>query len=238
MSETKDVTLEVVSASKAPPIPSSSSKPAPAIPSPSSKPPAETKGAAPGEASPDASQSGIDARWWYPDAKESWLLGDQVSVTDNEAGETIVTVRKADGDELEVPLAKVHPYDVSHGLMLDDVSTLNNLHEAPMLDLLRRRFKRDLIYTACGDVLISVNPYKNIPFLYKLTDKASGDETPHLFTIARRAIANLKESGKDQAVIISGESGAGKTEASKYIMRYLAHTSHSGSTKAGAKLEE
>eukprot|EP00947_MAST-08B_sp_MAST-8B-sp1_P004753 g4753.t1 len=171
-----------------------------------------------------------EAQWWYPDEKCAWALGKQVSVVDNEEGDTVVTIETSEGEERSFPIKGVHPYDVSHGLLLDDVSTINNLHEAPLLDVLRRRFANDLIYTACGDVLISVNPYKPIDFLYRLVspEEAGGEDAkPHLFKIAARALSMLDAGGKgkDQALIISGESGAGKTEASKYIMRFLVHAS-------------
>jgi len=123
---------------------------------------------------------------------------------------------------------------------------MNNMHEAPLLHLLERRFQAGFIYTFTGDILISVNPYQLMPNLYSLAapkaapgvstalDPGAPRGDPHVFTVAERAHRALLESvhssqtgfTRNQALIVSGESGAGKTEACKYIMQYLAHLSH------------
>ncbi|CAM9114900.1 unnamed protein product [Pylaiella littoralis] len=174
---------------------------------------------------------------------------------------------------VEVPKVQTHAYDPSHALDLDDASKLNQMHEAPLLDLLLRRFRKETIYTNVADVLISVNPYKSIPLLYEVPLQQMQDEPndefeesdgeredieegrgrgggiggghqdtrpkalrnklakPHVFSVADRAFRYMKSPkaefihgksrGKNQSIIISGESGAGKTEASKHVMRYL-----------------
>ncbi|KAF1779235.1 P-loop containing nucleoside triphosphate hydrolase [Phytophthora cactorum] len=131
---------------------------------------------------------------------------------------------------------------------------MNNMHEAPLLNVLRQRFERDEIYTFTADILLSINPYKSIPLLYDVVgfmksreeaatatgDGANSDSSapPHLFSIAEKAYTGMKGvvpgSGAPQSIVISGESGAGKTEASKYIMKYLATASkHVASTSSG-----
>ncbi|KAF0740791.1 hypothetical protein AaE_008729 [Aphanomyces astaci] len=116
-------------------------------------------------------------------------------------------------------------------MLLPNVSDMDNLHEAPLLDLLRRRYMEDLIYTFTGDILISINPYKNIPLLYNFPDIGSlskqENPTPHVYVTADGAYRALQSTGKCQSILVSGESGAGKTEAAKYIMRYLANISQS-----------
>ena len=113
------------------------------------------------------------------------------------------------------------------------------MHEAPLLHLLRCRYKEDQIYTAVGkNLLISVNPYKNIAGLYENplkffnieepnerdfleTDTDADDMKPHVYKIANNALNALITSDRSQSLIVSGESGAGKTEASKKLMHYL-----------------
>lgn len=191
---------------------------------------------------------------WVEDGQEVWRLATVRSVSSD--GSTIYVLDKDEETLYRVKKDKSHPFDPSHALDMDDLAHLNNMHEAPLLHVLRRRFQSDAIYTLCSDVLISINPYKRIPLLYDLDPAtaepladhphgnkvssrgpAHGDEEappprPHVFTVASRAFRYMTEPreamlmGKpvalrDQSIIISGESGAGKTEASKNVMRYL-----------------
>ncbi|GMI14409.1 hypothetical protein TrLO_g2424 [Triparma laevis f. longispina] len=143
---------------------------------------------------------------------------------------------------IEVEAGMTHPFDPSHAEDYDDASVINNLHEAPLLYLLLRRFNEQKIYTLCSDVLISVNPYQSIPNIYddsvvkhvwdEAATKKFKDLTPHVYNVADRSYRTMMkntgasaDSRKNQSVIISGESGAGKTEAAKQVMRYLIEAS-------------
>ncbi|GMI04054.1 hypothetical protein TrVE_jg11203 [Triparma verrucosa] len=145
-------------------------------------------------------------------------------------------------ETIEVEVGMTHPFDPTHAEDFDDASIINNLHEAPLLFLLLRRFNDQKIYTLCSDVLISVNPYKTIPGLYdddvvkRVWDEAATkkfkDLSPHVYNVADRSYRTMMkntgatpDSRKNQSVIISGESGAGKTEAAKQVMRYLIEAS-------------
>ncbi|XP_069501926.1 unconventional myosin-Ig [Ambystoma mexicanum] len=92
---------------------------------------------------------------------------------------------------------------------------------------LRLRFEKGRIYTYIGEVVVSVNPYREVDLYGKdVIEHYRGRElyerTPHLYAIADAAYKAMKRRAKDTCVVISGESGAGKTEASKYIMQYIA----------------
>lgn len=106
--------------------------------------------------------------------------------------------------------------------------------EDAFLENLRKRYKSDLIYTYIGTVVVSVNPYKNLPiYSQNVIDKYRGENLyelpPHIYAISDTAYRSMKEERIDQCVLISGESGSGKTEASKKILEYLAAIStHSG----------
>ncbi|KAL4136997.1 hypothetical protein PRIC2_000524 [Phytophthora ramorum] len=165
---------------------------------------------------------------WCPDPRNVWQLG---TVVEDDGQKLHVLLPDADAEQ-QFSFEQVHPYDPSHSVDLDNVAEMDNLHEAPLLDLLRRRYLEDKIYTYTGDILISINPYKNIPMLYNFPELDSigklDNPVPHVYSTAHGAYHALMKDGKCQSILVSGESGAGKTEASKYIMRYLANISEIG----------
>ncbi|XP_047023810.1 unconventional myosin-XV [Helicoverpa zea] len=109
---------------------------------------------------------------------------------------------------------------------VDDMTRLHDLHEAALLWNLKLRYEQGLIYTYAGSILVAVNPYRPVDALYGLQTarryhaaEALGDLPPHLFAIAAAARAALPQP---QAILISGESGAGKTESTKLAVQFLA----------------
>eukprot|EP00929_Paragymnodinium_shiwhaense_P025618 TRINITY_DN15447_c0_g1_i1.p1 TRINITY_DN15447_c0_g1~~TRINITY_DN15447_c0_g1_i1.p1 ORF type:complete len:1423 (-),score=349.76 TRINITY_DN15447_c0_g1_i1:57-4325(-) len=110
-----------------------------------------------------------------------------------------------------------------------DMTALDHLHEAALLHNLRVRFLSHACpYTYTADIVIAVNPYRWFPQLYSeelrkeylVFDRAK--LTPHVYAASSVAYAGLKESNMDQAILVSGESGAGKTETVKILMGHLA----------------
>ncbi|XP_015277390.1 PREDICTED: unconventional myosin-Ic [Gekko japonicus] len=111
----------------------------------------------------------------------------------------------------------------------DFVLLENFTSEAAFIENLRKRFKENLIYTYIGSVLVSVNPYKDLEIYSKQNmDRYRGvsfyEVSPHLYAIADNSYRALRTERKDQCILISGESGAGKTEATKKILQYYAVT--------------
>lgn len=114
----------------------------------------------------------------------------------------------------------------------EDILQMSDLSEASLLENLRRRYEKEFIYTYVGPILIAINPYKPLDAVYseaKMTEyygKTMGMLPPHVFALADHAYTQLIQGGAldpaNQSIIISGESGAGKTETTKIIMQYLA----------------
>nr|XP_034985912.1 unconventional myosin-Ig-like [Zootoca vivipara] len=108
-----------------------------------------------------------------------------------------------------------------------DFVLLDQVTMEDFLENLKLRFEKGRIYTYIGEVVVSVNPYKQTELYGKdVIEQYRGRELyerpPHLFAVADAAYKAMKRRAKDTCIVISGESGAGKTEASKYIMQYIA----------------
>lgn len=110
----------------------------------------------------------------------------------------------------------------------NDLTALSYLHEPDVLYNLEVRFKnRQLIYTYCGIVLVAINPYQELPIygadiIQAYRGHSMGELDPHVFAVSEEAYAKLEREKCNISIIVSGESGAGKTVSAKYAMRYFA----------------
>ncbi|XP_065836979.1 unconventional myosin-Ie-like [Oscarella lobularis] len=116
---------------------------------------------------------------------------------------------------------------------VEDMVLLPKIQEGAIVDNLKKRYTEDLIYTYIGPVLISVNPFKPMPYftekeLDQYQGAASYENPPHIYAVADAMYRNMISEREKQCVIISGESGAGKTVSAKYIMSYIAKVSGGG----------
>ncbi|BFF95665.1 myosin-VIIa [Drosophila madeirensis] len=110
---------------------------------------------------------------------------------------------------------------------VEDMITLGDLQEYTILRNLENRYAKQLIYTYTGSMLVAINPYQILPIytnreiqLYR--NKALSELPPHIFAVSDNAFQRLQRHKENQCVVISGESGAGKTESTKLILQYLA----------------
>uniref|UniRef100_A0A6J0T705 Unconventional myosin-VIIb isoform X1 n=1 Tax=Pogona vitticeps TaxID=103695 RepID=A0A6J0T705_9SAUR len=139
-------------------------------------------------------------------------------VEDDEGKEHWITARNIGA------VRPMHPASV-HGV--EDMICLGDLNEAGMVRNLLIRYKEDKIYTYTGSILVAMNPYQVLP-LYTVEqirlycNKRIGELPPHVFAIADNCYFNMKRNKRDQCCVISGESGAGKTESTKLILQFLA----------------
>ncbi|KAJ0008045.1 hypothetical protein Pint_29017 [Pistacia integerrima] len=112
---------------------------------------------------------------------------------------------------------------------VDDMTKLSYLHEPGVLQNLATRYELNEIYTYTGNILIAVNPFQRLPHLYdthmmeQYKGAALGELSPHVFAVGDAAYRAMINEGKSNSILVSGESGAGKTETTKMLMRYLAH---------------
>uniref|UniRef100_A0A8C3KMJ9 Myosin VC n=1 Tax=Calidris pygmaea TaxID=425635 RepID=A0A8C3KMJ9_9CHAR len=175
-------------------------------------------------------------RVWIPDNEEVWQSAE---ITKNyKAGDRFLHVQLEDGTELNYPVdpAALPPLrnpDILVGE--NDLTALSYLHEPAVLHNLKVRFvESKLIYTYSGIILVAINPYKQLPIygdaiIHAYSGQNMGDMDPHIFAVAEEAYKQMARNNKNQSIIVSGESGAGKTVSARYTMRYFATVSKSSS---------
>ncbi|KAK5869197.1 hypothetical protein PBY51_010146 [Eleginops maclovinus] len=142
----------------------------------------------------------------------------QIQVLDDEGNEHWISPQNATN------IKPMHPTSI-HGV--EDMIRLGDLNEAGILRNLLIRYTDKLIYTYTGSILVAVNPYQLLPIytadqIRLYTNKKIGEMPPHIFAIADNCYFNMQRNNRDQCCIISGESGAGKTESTKLILQFLA----------------
>eukprot|EP01114_Cavostelium_apophysatum_P002744 TRINITY_DN1242_c0_g1_i2.p1 TRINITY_DN1242_c0_g1~~TRINITY_DN1242_c0_g1_i2.p1 ORF type:complete len:315 (+),score=54.86 TRINITY_DN1242_c0_g1_i2:280-1224(+) len=121
-----------------------------------------------------------------------------------------------------------------------DFVLMDTLSEDAMLENTKQRFKTDNIYTYIGNVVVSMNPYKRVDIynrknIEEYRGRQMYEVPPHIYALSNDVYRSLLQHQEDQCVIISGESGAGKTEASKILMQYIAAVSKSSTEVESVK---
>ena len=148
-------------------------------------------------------------------------------------------VQDPSGRQHEVAESDAHPVNPDNQAGCKDNTELMYLREPHMLHNLRQRYGRDAVYTYTAHILIACNPFKKLPIydekrMGEYAGKSLGLMEPHVFAVADRAYRSMAHYGSSQAVIISGESGSGKTETAKIVMSFLAWAGGSRGLKGGA----
>jgi myosin heavy subunit len=173
---------------------------------------------------------------WYANpvagTGEPFLPGRCAAVLDGAEGDAMLVELAAGGEPLELRACDVFARsEAEQAGGVPDAAGLFHLNEPSMLQNVARRYEQDDIYSYVGPVLLAVNPYKTIPELYSdqkmeaYRGRALGVMPPHVFALADRARRMILSERRNQSVVVSGESGAGKTESCRAIVNYLAHHS-------------
>ena len=118
---------------------------------------------------------------------------------------------------------------VDFGPGVSELSALKTTDDAALLSNTKERYDAGHIYTRSGRLLLAVNPYRQLPLYtdevlgqYKASLQPQAELPPHVYAVAASAHMGLMQNSMSQSVIISGESGAGKTETAKILLKYLA----------------
>jgi len=129
-------------------------------------------------------------------------------------------------EKKEKKKGKKEPFSLPPKVGYEDMTTMENMTLDGVLENLKDRYEQDLIYTYTSSILVAINPYKILPIYtkqYVRTYKGVrlGKLPPHIFAVAETAYTQMIEMDKNQSLLVSGESGAGKTESTKKILQFL-----------------
>ncbi|XP_011558112.1 myosin heavy chain, muscle isoform X20 [Plutella xylostella] len=159
---------------------------------------------------------------WVPDDKEGFLQG-EIKATKGD----LVTVVLPGGEEKTLKKEFISQVNPPKFEKVEDMADLTYLNDAAVLHNLRQRYYAKLIYTYSGLFCVAINPYKRFPVytfrcakLYR--GKRRSEVPPHIFAISDGAYVNMLTNHENQSMLITGESGAGKTENTKKVIAYFA----------------
>ncbi|KAL0119495.1 hypothetical protein PUN28_007766 [Cardiocondyla obscurior] len=159
---------------------------------------------------------------WVPDEKEGYLLG-EIKATKGD----VVSVGLPGGETRDYKKDQLQQVNPPKYEKCEDMSNLTYLNDASVLHNLKQRYYAKLIYTYSGLFCVAINPYKRFPVytsrcakLYR--GKRRSEVPPHIFAISDGAYVNMLTNNENQSMLITGESGAGKTENTKKVIAYFA----------------
>uniref|UniRef100_A0A158Q7T3 Myosin motor domain-containing protein n=1 Tax=Elaeophora elaphi TaxID=1147741 RepID=A0A158Q7T3_9BILA len=160
---------------------------------------------------------------WVPDDKDGFVLCKIIDI----GCEYLTLQRLHETETFKAFYDNIFPAGDDFNRDVDDNCSLIHLNDGSLLNNCRLRYNRKQFYTYVANILIAINPYEQIYGLYdvnmveKYKGQSLGTLPPHIFAIADKAYRDMMRNRESQSVIISGESGAGKTESQKHIIRFL-----------------
>uniref|UniRef100_A0A8H8CJM1 Nonmuscle myosin heavy chain b n=1 Tax=Psilocybe cubensis TaxID=181762 RepID=A0A8H8CJM1_PSICU len=165
-----------------------------------------------------------EKKWvWVPDIREGYLAG-WVNKEEEDSAEVIMA---AGGEFRKVRFEELFKMNPPKFDRVEDIADLTFLNEASVVHNLRLRYGSGAIYTYSGLFLVAINPYQHLPLysdaiIQQYRGKRRDENPPHVFAVAERAWVNMGDERENQSILITGESGAGKTESTKKVIQYLA----------------
>ncbi|XP_068581751.1 myosin heavy chain, fast skeletal muscle-like [Cebidichthys violaceus] len=181
----------------------------------------------------EAQNRPFDARTacFVPNAKELYIKG----VIQNKDGDQ-VTVKTEAEETVTVKEEDCHPMNPPKYDKIEDMAMMTHLNEPAVLFNLKDRYAAWMIYTYSGLFCVTVNPYKWLPvYDQKVVSAYRGkkrmEAPPHIFSVSDNAYQNMLTDRENQSVLITGESGAGKTVNTKRVIQYFATIAVAGGDK-------
>lgn len=181
-------------------------------------------------------------RLWVPHPEQVWapcFLHDEI--------DGVAMFGTDEGEALEIPAANIDELEEVYQQQVvgeEDVCLLDTVTRAALLHTIRVRFTNQVVYTWVSRILLAVNPFEALPLYspevldqYRFAPEVRA-LPPHIFSIAADAVSNLHTSRRHQAIVINGESGAGKTESAKLIMSFIAEATKSDSQQPSQSFED
>ncbi|KAJ8036907.1 Myosin-16 [Holothuria leucospilota] len=160
---------------------------------------------------------------WVADEKDGFLAAEIISTKGDQ-----VTVKTQTGKQLTLKKDDTQQMNPPKFEKIEDMAGLTYLNEASVLYNLKQRYYSGLIYTYSGLFCVAINPYRRLPIytdkvvlLYK--GKRRSEMPPHVYSIADNAYHDMLQDHENQSMLITGESGAGKTENTKKVIQYFAN---------------
>ncbi|CAJ0937964.1 unnamed protein product, partial [Mesorhabditis belari] len=167
--------------------------------------------------------NGFERAVWAPDSQLGYVLGDIVDI-----GAEMLSIKRRDNQQIiQASHDVVFPADENLEKVVDDNCSLMYLNEGTLLHNCHQRYEKKQIYTYVANILVSINPYEPQRELYSTETIASyrgkslGQMAPHIYALTDKAYRDMRRTGEAQSLIVSGESGAGKTESQKAVLKYL-----------------
>ncbi|KAF2071722.1 hypothetical protein CYY_006967 [Polysphondylium violaceum] len=166
---------------------------------------------------------------WLENKDKGWIQGEIVKQLEDSS----YLVLDQDGKETTIKNDDVRMQNPSIQEGIDDMTCLSHLHEAAVIHNLIKRYELNEIYTYTGTILIAINPYSKLPIytremIESFCDQPVAKLPPHVYSIAENAYREMLNFQKNQSILVSGESGAGKTETTKFLLQYFAAMGEKG----------
>jgi len=175
---------------------------------------------------------------WIPDAEEGYIAAEIKSTKGD-----MVTLTNCKGNEVTLKKEQVQEMNPPKFEKTEDMANLTFLNDASVLNNLRQRYFAMMIYTYSGLFCVVINPYKRLPIysesvIKMFIGKRRNEMPPHLFAASDEAYRYMMQDHEHQSMLITGESGAGKTENTKKVIAYFAIVGKSQAAAAAKKGDE
>ncbi|KAI9317464.1 P-loop containing nucleoside triphosphate hydrolase protein [Dichotomocladium elegans] len=165
-----------------------------------------------------------ERKWvWVQDDNEAYISAHVLK--ENNRGK--VEVELQNGRTCLVPSDKIYPMNPPKFDRVEDMAELTHLNEPSVIHNLTLRYHAGEIYTYSGLFLVAINPYRKLSiysqdYVQTYKGRRRGELPPHIYAVADQVYHDMVQDRKDQSILITGESGAGKTENTKIVIQYLA----------------